>query len=883
MKFLNSLYFIVIFFCLSSTTTLLSVSAQGDHNGTEFISTCVKYAGVDVDSQIKYVSAIVSNAAFGNVTYNESFIGLFGETSPVLAWFDGSYIYRSSGVAVNFTLDHGNNTDASTLLEHMIAFLGPVLGCNATAFPNYTSDATLYDIHRNMNYGKSEFDFFVQQFIYSFEWLSPNVTRNETDLFAFVLSDFGRCAHSYNQVCNDVSCDLAPTSLTTQECDALYPSSATPSLCSRYTSILSSQNMFKGGDSVQNEQMFLEALMNRTFYGSMISTPHVPGIFATDSPLLPWFNGSIHYRADAPDYVTNSTQAMDLIAHFVSYIGDLFTCSAPGWNTQAYKFRMGHYDMFEVHRNMNITNAEMTYFLTQLDLAIQSFAFSEEDRTRVADIGKMYYRDGALVLGFRSQICGEATCDEAVPSDPSLYTNTSLSSTGTYVPPAPLCERYFGNVTSERVGNMTLLMQSAFFGNTTFSPNLTGIFNVTQLKGFFNGDIIYRVDGQRVDFTLNNFNNDDFMNFLDHMVSYFLRVFECFSEDMPPIANSELWAAHRNMPISGIEFALFNDQIALAASERGFTAEDAAYIKESLNLFGTCAPSVFGDYAQICNANLTGAAACPVSTNALFPDDCAVVYQTSVCTRLTYLNTHYDGVENQRTFLADATYILFHGSPDGTVEGLFNVNSTVLPYFDGSIKYNGNETIDFTNYTANSRMIDAMLAKTYTHLGELLGCDAPGIGTEAYNFSRPHEDLYFVHKNMAIPATVFDTYNQNLVKTLRYLGAAENELDGFSAILRNYGKCGTDMSGHLLEICSGDGCADATQADCSIYPGSKSDGGSDNKKTIIIAVCVSVGAVILIALAWYCYRKRGHSQGGSKHENTRLMDDDIDTDYRSTR
>jgi hypothetical protein len=355
-----------------------SSSSSSSTGSMDMRPPCVRFGGETGQSQVNYVTAIISNAFFGNTTYNPEFKGLFSPEGAVYSWFDGSRQFRANGQFVNFTANNGSNAEASVFLTHMVAFFGPTLGCNATDFPSYMSISTLYDIHRNMNFGQNEMDYFVDQLAFGFEYTSA-VTEAEKADFRMFFGGFGRCAPSNNQTCNDVSCTLASNALPSEACDLLYPSSLSASLCSKYTYLLSAQSVFPGGDSVQNEQKLMTDIIIRAINGSANSTPIVDGLFSMGSPLRSWFNGTVKYRPDAPNYMTNKTAFDDLVLHFVSYFGDLLDCNAPGWNQQTYNFSMGRYNMYEVHRDMGIHNHDMDYFILQLSLSLESFTFSRTD------------------------------------------------------------------------------------------------------------------------------------------------------------------------------------------------------------------------------------------------------------------------------------------------------------------------------------------------------------------------------------------------------------------------------------------------------------------------------------------------------------------------
>jgi len=175
------------------------------------------------------------------------------------------------------------------------------------------------------------------------------------------------------------------------------------SICDKYTTALLKEN------TGANQLTLLTLLVNTVVIGNY-TQPNmnaVPGILAkgdymgTEVNLLPYFNGglassnrggsmgvSINFLDDGgavpltmnkPSNGTSSNQ-YKLMTHLYQYFGALLGCSATGFPSY-----QGFGSQAAVHRFMDLSAAEVGYFIQQVALAATSFGVSTDD---VATVGK---------------------------------------------------------------------------------------------------------------------------------------------------------------------------------------------------------------------------------------------------------------------------------------------------------------------------------------------------------------------------------------------------------------------------------------------------------------------------------------------------------------
>ncbi|KAI9048293.1 hypothetical protein LZ554_008088 [Drepanopeziza brunnea f. sp. 'monogermtubi'] len=177
------------------------------------------------------------------------------------------------------------------------------------------------------------------------------------------------------------------------------------SFCDKYTTALFMNN------TAENQKTLLTAVVNTAVIGNYSESKTgmaVPGILApgtvngTPVNLLPYFNGglassnrggvvgvSINFLDDGgaaplamgkPANGTDSNQYM-LLTHLYEYFGTLLGCSQQGMT--GFEAYSGQGSQYNVHKFMDLSNAEVTYFISQVAAAAMSFGVSAEDLTPV--------------------------------------------------------------------------------------------------------------------------------------------------------------------------------------------------------------------------------------------------------------------------------------------------------------------------------------------------------------------------------------------------------------------------------------------------------------------------------------------------------------------
>jgi len=179
------------------------------------------------------------------------------------------------------------------------------------------------------------------------------------------------------------------------------------SICDYYTTALLTNN------TAANQATVLTLVVNTAIIGNY-TKPNVgiavPGILAngtvngTAVDLLPYFTGalastntggtvgrSVNFLDDGgaapllmnkPANGTSSNQ-YTLVTHLYSYFGVLLGCSMQ--NSTAYGPYSGSPSMYNVHKFMDLSYAEVTYFVEQVGLAAESFGVTTADATAVGN------------------------------------------------------------------------------------------------------------------------------------------------------------------------------------------------------------------------------------------------------------------------------------------------------------------------------------------------------------------------------------------------------------------------------------------------------------------------------------------------------------------
>ncbi|RDW89187.1 hypothetical protein BP6252_01219 [Coleophoma cylindrospora] len=217
------------------------------------------------------------------------------------------------------------------------------------------------------------------------------------------------------------------------------------SICDYYTTALLKNN------TAANQLTLLTLVVNTAVIGNY-TTPNVgimvPGILApgtfngTDVNLAPYFSGalastntggssgmSVNFldgggadplKMNKPANDTTSNQYI-LLTHLYEYFGTLLGCSMQGTSSD-YVAYSGDESMYEVHKFMDLSAAEVGYFITQVALSGASFGVTAEDLQPVGTaLSTLFgHRCSAATVVIPTQqsalqaICIDDTCPVAV-------------------------------------------------------------------------------------------------------------------------------------------------------------------------------------------------------------------------------------------------------------------------------------------------------------------------------------------------------------------------------------------------------------------------------------------------------------------------------------
>ncbi|WPH03583.1 Hypothetical protein R9X50_00646500 [Acrodontium crateriforme] len=242
------------------------------------------------------------------------------------------------------------------------------------------------------------------------------------------------------------------------------------SICDYYTTALLKTN------NATTQETLLTLVVNTAVIGNY-TMPNVgiavPGILAkgtvngTDVNLLPYFSGmlastngggskgiSVNFldggaatplMKNMPADDTTSAQ-YTLLTHLYSYFGGLLGCSQFG------KDYSGSTNMYEVHKFMDLSAAEVAYFIEQVGLSAASFGVAKEDYTAVGmalndAFGYRCSEPASIPASAKAEpqsICTDDTCPLAAKNDCSIYAtvskpmavNSTMSASGTMAPTA---------------------------------------------------------------------------------------------------------------------------------------------------------------------------------------------------------------------------------------------------------------------------------------------------------------------------------------------------------------------------------------------------------------------------------------------------------------
>ncbi|CCG81443.1 protein of unknown function [Taphrina deformans PYCC 5710] len=231
------------------------------------------------------------------------------------------------------------------------------------------------------------------------------------------------------------------------------------SICDYYTSALLMDN------TAENQYTLLKLIVNTVAIGNY-TTPNmnaVPGILApgkvngTAVNLMPFFTGMAGRTTNRNGTATAGVNFLDgggaaplmnntlptagsnqytLVTHLYQYFGYLLGCSMQG--TQAFASYGGRTSQYTVHKYMDITHAQNTWFIQQVGLAAQSFGVASADVTAVGTAldQTFNYRCSknasvpSTAPAAAQAICIANDCPLAVNSSCAAYVQTQAAGVG---------------------------------------------------------------------------------------------------------------------------------------------------------------------------------------------------------------------------------------------------------------------------------------------------------------------------------------------------------------------------------------------------------------------------------------------------------------------
>ncbi|TVY42652.1 hypothetical protein LSUB1_G003794 [Lachnellula subtilissima] len=231
------------------------------------------------------------------------------------------------------------------------------------------------------------------------------------------------------------------------------------SICDYYTTALLMNN------TAANQMTLLTLVVNTAVIGNY-TKPNVgisvPGILAkgtyngTAVNLAPYFNGglastntggsvgrSVNFLdggGAAPlmknmPAMDNTSNQYTLITHLYEYFGVLLGCSMQGGGD--YPGYTGHESMYTVHKFMDLSAAEVGYFIQQVAMSAASFGVAQDDLTVVGKALSSTFDvkcapPTAVIMSQGPQlqsICIDETCALAVNSTCDMYNGTTVKPT----------------------------------------------------------------------------------------------------------------------------------------------------------------------------------------------------------------------------------------------------------------------------------------------------------------------------------------------------------------------------------------------------------------------------------------------------------------------
>ncbi|CEJ82135.1 hypothetical protein VHEMI02220 [[Torrubiella] hemipterigena] len=188
-----------------------------------------------------------------------------------------------------------------------------------------------------------------------------------------------------------------------------------------------------------------------------------------------------------PAMGTSSNQYF-LLTHLYEFFGTLLGCSQQGMT--GFDKYDGQPSMYKVHKFMNLGEAELTYFISQVGAAAASFGVAKDDITAVANalsstFGMKCAAPAEVIKGSGPQaqaICIGDGCPEAKEPQCSAYAAavapakcSAASMSGSMMPSGTSMPSGSGSMTGSMPASMTGTMTKPATTNPTGAAGVNGV------------------------------------------------------------------------------------------------------------------------------------------------------------------------------------------------------------------------------------------------------------------------------------------------------------------------------------------------------------------------------------------------------------------------
>jgi len=317
--------------CNAGPDGILTFTPQVSQVGTELYYQCRTHSKMGykiiVKAQTicnKYSSLLmISNQALVFSVVNSSFNQIALPASPIKDYFNGV-------VPAGSTNYIGNQAQAAGLINKLVGFFGPALGCSDGTIGAYTGNSNMQQVHGAMPIGSFEFS--------TFNNIVLGVMAGAGVVPADIQATNATLISLKSAICNQGDCRL--------------------SICDRYSDLLMISNV-----------ALVTTVVNSTFFK----------LVAAGAPTRAFFNGTT--PPGSTNFLANTAALGTLASHLVAFFGAALGCSDQGF--PAYT---GETNMTIVHRNMPIGKTEFEFFNAKLVEVLREAGVTQADQTAVAGV-----------------------------------------------------------------------------------------------------------------------------------------------------------------------------------------------------------------------------------------------------------------------------------------------------------------------------------------------------------------------------------------------------------------------------------------------------------------------------------------------------------------